>query len=182
MLKNVQGNIALGFCGSMGAGKSTLISKLKERWVEVDVISFGGYIRHQAELLGLEPERKNLQNLGQSLYEQHGPELFVNHVLQWAQPETKIHLFDGVRHIQVWDAICQRHERNVLIFLDLSSELQQTRLHNRESVEASHVFQSNFHPVEGEQDFLGHCANLRLNAASAVDDLIVLIDAHLANV
>lgn len=167
---------ALGFCGGMGAGKTTLVTQLSERWSGAQSISFGDFVRHQAALLGLELNRDTLQNLGQRFYEEHDSASFVDLVLWWKRPQGTIHLFDGVRHVQIWHAIARRYENAHLIYLDLDVEHQRERLKSRGDIETLLRLGSFGHIVEDERVLLREQASLVVDSQNSIEDTIAQIE------
>ena len=173
---------AIGLCGRMGAGKTTLAAQLSQDSNQVEIISFGDFVRSQVASQGLEPSRGNLQNLGQETYEEHGPANFIDLVLQWKNPQKEIHLFEGVRHLEVWNAIVRRYENAHLIYLELDAQHQRERLQKRGDTET--LSNSGFanHIVESEYDLLREQASLIVNSPTSTDMAIAQIKHFFADI
>ena len=87
-----------------GAGKSTIVSKLKEQGYET--FSLGDGVRSEANRQNLEPTGENLGKLMLELREKNGPGAIAKLIKNSIQNSThKIIIIDGVRSI---------HEINVL--------------------------------------------------------------------
>ena len=87
-----------------GAGKSTIVSKLKEAGYET--FSLGDGVRAEAKRLDLEPTGENLGKLMLELREKNGPGAIAKLLKESIQNSThKIIIIDGVRSI---------HEINIL--------------------------------------------------------------------
>ncbi|HJM45355.1 MAG TPA: AAA family ATPase [Candidatus Nitrosopelagicus sp.] len=90
--------------GMPGAGKSTIVSKLKEEGYET--FSLGDGVRAEAKKLNLEPTGENLGKLMLELREKNGPGAIAELLKESIQESTHdIIIIDGIRSI---------HEINVL--------------------------------------------------------------------
>ncbi|MDP6898168.1 MAG: AAA family ATPase [Candidatus Nitrosopelagicus sp.] len=90
--------------GMPGAGKSTIVSKLKEEGYET--FSLGDGVRAEAKKLNLEPTGENLGKLMLELREKNGPGAVAELLKESIQESTHdIIIIDGIRSI---------HEINVL--------------------------------------------------------------------
>ena len=90
--------------GMPGAGKSTIVSKLKEEGYET--FSLGDGVRAEAKKLNLEPTGENLVKLMLELREKNGPGAIAELLKKSIQESTHdIIIIDGIRSI---------HEINVL--------------------------------------------------------------------
>jgi dephospho-CoA kinase len=90
--------------GMPGAGKSTIVSKLKQSGYET--FSLGDGVRSEAKRENLEPTSENLGKLMLGLREKNGPGAIAELIKNSIQNSThKIIIIDGVRSI---------HEINVL--------------------------------------------------------------------
>ena len=87
-----------------GAGKSTIVSKLKEQGYET--FSLGDGVRSEAKRQNLEPTGENLGKLMLELRQKNGPGAIAELIKESIQNSThEIIIIDGVRSI---------HEINVL--------------------------------------------------------------------
>ena len=90
--------------GMPGAGKSTIVSKLKEGGYET--FSLGDGVRAEAKRLNLEPTGENLGKLMLDLREKNGPGAIAELIKDSIQNSNhKIIIIDGIRSI---------HEINIL--------------------------------------------------------------------
>ena len=90
--------------GMPGAGKSTIVSKLKEQGYQT--FSLGDGVRSEAKRQNLEPTGENLGKLMLELREKNGPGAIAELIKSSIQTSThKIIIIDGIRSI---------HEINVL--------------------------------------------------------------------
>ena len=90
--------------GMPGAGKSTIVSKLKDQGYET--FSLGDGVRAEAKKLNLEPTGENLGKLMLELREKNGPGAIAELLKKSIQESTHdIIIIDGIRSI---------HEINVL--------------------------------------------------------------------
>ena len=90
--------------GMPGAGKSTIVSKLKEQGYET--FSLGDGVRSEAKRQNLEPTGENLGKLMLELRQKNGPGAIAELIKESIQNSThEIIIIDGVRSI---------HEINVL--------------------------------------------------------------------
>ena len=90
--------------GMPGAGKSTIVSKLKEEGYET--FSLGDGVRAEAKKLNLDPTGENLGKLMLELREKNGPGAIAELLKESIQESTHdIIIIDGIRSI---------HEINVL--------------------------------------------------------------------
>lgn len=155
--------LAIGFCGGMASGKSTLARQLSIE-LDADLISFGDYVRYKAQEGGIACEREHLQNLGQHLYNQDGAQGLVEQTLLWAQPKTERHIFDGVRHIDVWRYIRSFYTRSCLVGLQVEPSDQLKRLRMRGLHTDPSIERWRSHPVEQAQTELQRMADLLLDS------------------
>ena len=96
--------LVIGFSGRIASGKSTL-SVAVANALQVPRVSFGDYVRHLAEYMGLDmDERSILQDIGR-LLAQH-PREFCGKVLAQAdyQPGQPL-VIDGIRHLEIVDEL-----------------------------------------------------------------------------
>ena len=114
---------AILICGHICSGKSFVIDQLVKAY-QWDVISFGKYIKHLAWVKKLPATRESYQILGQQVFEELGPNKFLANVIQFNKPSSPVHLFDGVRHLPMLEAIRQHYQNTLVIYLNVSDEIR----------------------------------------------------------
>jgi dephospho-CoA kinase len=152
----------IGVAGSLAAGKSTFIRTIEQE-IPVQIISFGRFVKGQAQTRGLAIARKTLQDLGEELVTTWGPEAFVDKVLsEQLQSAPTLVVLDGVRHVSVWGAVCNRFGRAILVYLSQSEKLSTDRLMGRDGL-----------TVEVAQEAIQHPMEAGLSAVEAVADVVL---------
>lgn len=127
---------AILVCGHICSGKSSVIGNLSKSY-GWNVISFGKYIRHLARIKNLPLTRDIYQTLGQEIFEKRGPHQFLQDVIRFNQPTSTIHLFDGVRHLPMLDAIRAVYQRTFIIYLEIDDNLRYVRFKKRSAQDDS---------------------------------------------
>ena len=91
-------------------------------------------------------------------------------------------MFEGVRHLEVWNAIVRRYENAHLIYLELDAQHQRERLQKRGDTET--LSNSGFanHIVESEYDLLREQASLIVNSPTSTDMAIAQIKHFFADI
>lgn len=124
---------AIVVCGLICSGKSTIVKSLSVEY-GWDIISFGNYVRH----VGLHQDgifrRRDLQQLGILLLNSCGAEAFLSDVIQFAEPKSDTHVFDGVRHMLIVNAIRKRYESSLIVFTSASVEQRYGRCISRSRI------------------------------------------------
>lgn len=163
---------AVAISGRIGSGKSSLARELAQgqSW---DVVSFGRYVKAMAEERGVGNDRQSLQTFGQSLINAAGADLFLQQVVAYCRPTSAVHIFDGVRHPAMIDALRRRYGTVAVVCLEANQHLRYDRYSARSNhpVGLQEFLVWDEHPVErGTTDICAH-ADLRLDAASPIDEL-----------
>lgn len=120
----------IALAGLSKSGKSFLAEHLGHK-LDWPVLSFGNYVRHLAASNNSQFDFNSLQQLGQSLVDA-GPENFVEAVLKHGNFNAKNNLvLDGVRHVEVLDALQAYVEPNPvkLVLIEASLEVLSQRHH-----------------------------------------------------
>jgi|CXWL01.1.fsa_nt_gi dephospho-CoA kinase len=170
----------IALAGHFGSGKSTLAKALAADLGAVTA-SFGGYIRELATETGLEAnDRSVLQNLGQKLATQDPLAFLGSFLSRYSLTDTKDLIFDGVRHIGVWNAIAE-HARSLgvgycLVFVDTASLVRRDRLRGRGHSE-DEIAHWSAHKMEQELVPLKAAAALVLDGAASIEDLVKTLHA-----
>lgn len=97
--------VAVGFAGAIGSGKTTIATTLHQLLGGV-FVSFGDYVRAEAQRCGLAESRETLQDLGESLIAERGWDGFCQDTLAyfgWHHGNPVV--IDGVRHVEVVSAL-----------------------------------------------------------------------------
>jgi dephospho-CoA kinase len=120
----------VGIAGAIGSGKSELSHALT-RELDAVRLSFGDFVRREAEARGVEPTRENLQQLGEQLIDELGAPDLVRRVLS-ERPPADLLVIDGVRHLAVDEALRKIASQYVLVFVAVDDETRHRRLVERE--------------------------------------------------
>jgi hypothetical protein len=159
--------VALALAGPLLSGKSTVAQILAKRW-EAPVVSFGGYVRAQARLKGFDMRRSTLQDLGQQLLEEQGPESFCRSVLadRGLSPTELPVILDGVRHPSVLQGlrVVYAPRAVVLAFLDSPEDARAQRVSDQAEAEGTSAAEWAAHETES------HLSDLRVIADVVADD------------
>lgn len=163
-------------CGQICSGKSYLIKHLSSQlgW---DVISFGDYVRHVASLQHIEPSRESFQALGQRLISERGPTDFLADVILFNHPGTDNHLYDGVRHIPIVQALGEIYDKTLVVYLSVPDDQRYGRYLERlvlgDSVLSFQEFlEMGLRPTECGIPQLANVADLCLDATQPVHLLV----------
>lgn len=170
----------IALAGHLGSGKSTLAKALAADLGAVTA-SFGGYIRELATEAGLDAnDRSVLQNLGQKLATQDPSAFLGSFLSRYSLAATQDLIFDGVRHIGVWNAIAE-HARSLsaaswLVFVDTASPVRRNRLRER-GHSKDEIAHWSAHTMEQELVPLKAAATLVLDGAAPIEDLVAMLHA-----
>lgn len=136
----------IGIAGQIGSGKTSLALELCER-LNAQKVSFGDFIRSEALRRNIIPTRPALQELGETLIAELGPCNFVQRVLN-STDIRPIMILDGVRHIEIWQAIRSFAPRSILIYLDVAEVTRFERLKGRDNLDDGSIEVAMRHPME----------------------------------
>jgi len=167
--------MVLAFSGKIGSGKSS-VSAAVAQVLQLPLVSFGGYVRQQAQLLELEPTRKQLQDLGESLL-QADARGFCAAVLAQASSQAAGLVVDGIRHESVLQILRQLvlPEQLFHIHLTLEEEVRTERVTQRQGETIGEEEQRRIvnHPTEVQvMDVLPNLADIIINSAGKLDDVV----------
>jgi hypothetical protein len=103
-----------------------------------------------ADTRGLATQRENLQELGSSLIREYGYEGFLREVIAASHPASTVHLYDGIRHVPVLDAMDEVYGRVEVAWLEVPRGIRRQRWQSRERerIEGEH---RTFDEVEGHE-------------------------------
>ena len=163
-------NTALGFCGKIGSGKST-ISKAVAKAMHWPFVSFGDHVRRVAIERGLTPLRANLQDVGLDLIGQ-GWEQFCLAVLRqakWSPGEPIV--IDGIRHEMAFRTLSElvRPATLKLVLVVTSEDERQRRIPSLQTPDNRSPGTADSHATEAEVgSTLISLANLKVDGADDV--------------
>src|SRR6266699_1914435 len=125
----------IALSGQTGSGKTSLARELSNR-LGAPVVSFGSFVRSQARNRGGAEDRVALQNLGQTLIDELGPDEFVRKVVQSGEENSgKTLILEGVRSVEIWQAVQKQASKSVLIYLDIEEGKRTERLMKRDNLD-----------------------------------------------
>ncbi len=140
--------VILVLSGQTGSGKTSLARELVLK-LNANFASFGSYVRSVATSRGIGFDRVSLQNLGQALIEEFGPDAFVEEVLTSGQgTSSAITILDGVRSVEIWYAVQKLASRGILIYLDIEEDERIRRLIGRDGLDAASIHLAMQHTME----------------------------------
>lgn len=131
--------VILVLSGQTGSGKTSLARELVLK-LNANFASFGSYVRTVATSRGIGFDRVSLQNLGQTLIEEFGPDVFVKEVLTSGQGSSSaITILDGVRSVEIWYAVQKLASRCILVYLDIEEDERIRRLVERDRLDSASI-------------------------------------------
>jgi len=140
-------------------------------------ISFGSFVRSEANRRGINIDRVALQQLGEDLIAELGPDKFVRQVLYSDKINSNM-VIDGIRHVEIWQALQSIAPRGILVYLDIPEEVRIARLQQRDNLDAESIKLAMLHPMEKNINLLRELSNLVLGDGSIelmVAQVMVLI-------
>jgi cytidylate kinase len=167
--------MVLAFSGKIGSGKSS-VSAAVAHVLQLPLVSFGGYVRQQAQLLALEPTRKQLQDLGESLL-QADAQSFCAAVLAQAPSQAAGLVVDGIRHESVLQILRQLvlPQQLLHIHLTLEEEVRTERVtqRQRETIDEEEQRRIISHPTEVQVvDILPSLADIIIDSVDELDNTV----------
>ncbi len=158
---------AIGISGEISSGKTTLATHLVDNH-GFGLVSFGEFIRYKAEILHITPSRENCQNLGNRLIRELGPEVFLRECIEYFSPNSRIHVFDGVRHESVVHELRRIYGSCFIVFIEADKRLRYQRYRERNRAEDQLLTLKQFvalssHPVEQDTMKIAESADLWIN-------------------
>lgn len=140
--------VILVLSGQTGSGKTSLARELVLK-LNANFASFGSYVRTVASSRGIGFDRVSLQNLGQTLIEEFGPDAFVKEVLTSGQDTSSaITILDGVRSVEIWYAVQKLASRCILVYLDIEEDERIRRLVERDRLDTASIHLAMQHSME----------------------------------
>jgi dephospho-CoA kinase len=176
---------AIAVCGHICSGKSSVVGYLARKY-GWNVISFGKYIRHLAATRGLLPSRDVYQILGQEVFDERGGHQFLRDVMQFNQPVSFVHLFDGVRHIPMIEAIRQIYSDTFVIYLNVNAYERYRRFKRRAAKGDPSLTYEEFErlsdqPVEQGISEILNIADFSIDASTSHRKVVTEIEKTLIN-
>lgn len=116
--------------GPVASGKTTAARLLSERLIW-PVVSFGAYVRDEAQRRGIALERAQLEGLGAHLIATRGHEQFLLDVVQ-DQVSAVAFVLEGVRHVDMLRAVKRLYRSATSVYLHVSADERYQRWLRRE--------------------------------------------------
>lgn len=141
---------AVVICGRIGSGKSTAAKFVADEF-RIKNVSFGKYLHYLAGLNAGSTSRESLQDLGDREFRSRGAPAFLRDTMRhFAVACDESAVFDGVRHIEMLEAIRQRAGMTVAIYLKLGQTQRMHRARLRDGCSWSHekFLLAERHPAE----------------------------------
>lgn len=167
--------VAIALAGHISSGKSSLARALSSvfRW---DIVSFGSYVRAEAEHRGLSDGRRTLQDLGDNLLRTLGPSALLADAVRVSNPQSHVFLVDGVRHPSMMTAIRSQHTDSVLLFIDTLPDIRYSRYCRRygadPSLHSCEYRELCEHPIELGIDLLKPAADVVLDGSLPAEEVV----------
>jgi dephospho-CoA kinase len=174
-------DVAIGICGRIGSGKTTLAAELASR-LDCTRASFGDYVRFVAEDRGLDATRREvLQNLGDELI-RDGWRPFCEAVLQHAHYAGGSIVLDGIRHGRAVSTITELLSPLPLrlVAIEATDALRATRLIER-GVDQEAVERVDIHPNEAEVLDVIASADVVISSDANLNDAVAIVLGILPN-
>jgi adenylate kinase family enzyme len=117
---------SLVITGPVASGKST-VGRLLSAELSRPLISFGAYVRAEAERRGLQTSnREALEKLGAEIVIERGHDQFLQDVLS-AQDSTTQIILEGVRHVEMLQAVRRAYQEVLSVYLEVPPDVRYRR-------------------------------------------------------
>ena len=166
----------IGIAGQIGSGKTSLAMELCSR-LNWQIISFGSFVRSEANRRGIRIDRVALQQLGEDLIADLGPDEFVRQVLFSDKINSNM-VMDGIRHVEIWQTLRSIAQQSILVYLDIPEEVRIARLRQRDNLDIDSIKLAMLHPMEHNIHLLRQYSNLVLFDAS-IESMVAQVFALL---
>ncbi len=174
--------LVLCIAGRIASGKSTIASALGQA-LHLRVLSFGNYVRNEAERMGLEETKKNLQNLGERLVAPDPLEFTRGFLAKSAWIVGESVVIDGLRHIQVLRSLQNLTVPSevLLLYVDADDQTRWSRHQARHGGSKDQFDEAEAHPVERQVPLLlKKESTLVLDGTEPVPKLVSQVRSFLA--
>lgn len=105
----------IGTIGKNASGKDTVVDILCRK-LGVRCISMGDIVREIARAKGVEPTRRNLNEVSRSHFEKHGPDFFIRKVIERIdESEVPFAVISGIRTYVDAKALRDRYDSDFLL-------------------------------------------------------------------
>jgi dephospho-CoA kinase len=112
----------IGTIGKNASGKDTVVDILRHKF-GVLCISMGDIVRDIAREKGIEPTRKNLNEVSRSHFADHGPEFFINKVIERIDgADAPYTVISGIRTYTDAKTLLDRYDSHFLLIHVLVSD------------------------------------------------------------
>ena len=165
----------IGFAGSIASGKS-VVAKAVADTMGVPYVSFGGAVRSEAEVRGLEPSRTTLQDLGNELIAQGWDRLWARVIDQVNWDHRSSLVVDGIRHLGAIAIIRQSAtpSRFYLIFVSTPPGHRRSRLLER-GWTCAEARMADQHPTEKELPAVRDRADLLIDNDGGLSETTAIV-------
>jgi dephospho-CoA kinase len=175
------GNSLFGLdSGRISSGKSSIIKHLSISY-DCNIISFGNYVRHITLTRGLPFTRTSYQLIGQKLFSEQSPDEFLQNVIRFHAPSSEIHLYDGIRHTSIIDALRRLYRESLVIYLAVDDYQRYLRFTSRAAqgdplLSFEEFLKLDKQPIERGIAAIAAIADVSLNASIPLHEFTTTID------
>jgi len=167
---------AVAVCGHISSGKSSIIHYLSKTY-GWDTVSFGSFVRREAEARNLPSTRQAYQDLGFELFSNLGASKFLEQVVAFHQPRSTTHLFDGVRHPSIVTALRNLYGSVFVAYLAVEDRMRYERFLARlapqdEGLSFEEFLAISRHPIEQGISDLAPIADIVTDASLPLTAII----------
>ena len=120
----------VGLCGRAGAGKSSVVAIVKQRFPNVQAISTGDATRRLLRSQGIGISHHNLQAITKQILADRGDD-FISFIFDLVDPQYEITLFDSFRRVQDVACVTKTFGAPVIVGVSAPEELRFKRLQAR---------------------------------------------------
>lgn len=159
-------SFAIIFSGKIASGKSTYAKSISSTF-HIPIVSFGSFLISYCEKKGVSITRENLQKEGKEWVKER-PQEFLENVLKSLNKNTDYIIFDGVRHVTIYNLIKKKYSTTLLIFIDVKDEIRYDRYLTRikqsdKKISLEEFINLDYHSTESELDLLKKIADIVLD-------------------
>lgn len=128
-MQNNDIDIAIAIVGRISSGKSTFAKELSSSY-NINIASFGSYLKHYCETNSFKTDRKTLQQIGDKFIHER-PETLLSNVIKHFIQDSNSLIFEGVRHRIIFDELKKSSRRYISIFIDADQITRYKRYNDR---------------------------------------------------